>query len=294
MTELNVIAIRITEAAKFRFTISNAQIRATYITNMKLTCAIALASFAVSNAFTAPWTKQSTSSLNMVNFGNEERVQKQEDAVVPTSKEELSKRSTALPFLSRPAALDGSMVGDVGFDPLGLAQSEDQLFQYREAEIKHARLAMLAAVGWPLSEIFDRKLAQAADLSPVVDASDRAPSVLNGGLEKISTAYWAITLLTAAAIDVYGINRSKNAPDYFPGNLGFDPLGLFPKDAEGQRQMQLKELKNGRLAMIAITGFAFQEFATKLAVVDETPFFFTPLGTTLHEQALAGTYVNPN
>jgi hypothetical protein len=58
----------------------------------------------------------------------------------------LSKYSQAIPFLGRPKALKGQYAGDVGFDPLGFAQNEAQLEQYREAEIKHARLAMLVSV----------------------------------------------------------------------------------------------------------------------------------------------------
>ena len=42
---------------------------------------------------------------------------------------------------------DGKMVGDKGFDPLGLADSKEKLAIYREAELKHGRLAMLAALG---------------------------------------------------------------------------------------------------------------------------------------------------
>jgi hypothetical protein len=48
-------------------------------------------------------------------------------------------RSQALPFLPRPAYLDGSLAGDVGFDPFGFAKSESDLMNYREAEVKHAR-----------------------------------------------------------------------------------------------------------------------------------------------------------
>lgn len=33
--------------------------------------------------------------------------------------------SLAVPFLPQPAALDGSMIGDVGFDPLGFATPEN-------------------------------------------------------------------------------------------------------------------------------------------------------------------------
>jgi myo-inositol-1-phosphate synthase len=38
--------------------------------------------------------------------------------------------------------------------------------------------------------------------------------------------------------------------------------------------METAEIKNGRLAMIAITAFAAQEFATGVSVVNETPFLF--------------------
>jgi hypothetical protein len=143
--------------------------------------------------------------------------------------------------------------------------------------------------GWPLSEVLDKKIAAALSLPPILDGSDRAPSLLNGGLGKISPLYWVVTLLAAAAIDFYGIQRSNNnAPGYFPGNLGFDPLGVYPKDAQGQKWMQLAEIKNGRLAMVAITAFAFQEFVTKSGVVDQTPIFFKPANEALQEYANTG------
>ena len=137
--------------------------------------------------------------------------------------------------------------------------------------------------------MFDRKIANLIGATPIVDATDRAPSLLNGGLEKISPIYWVVCLLAAGAIDVYGISQSKkNDPNYFPGNLGFDPLGLYPKDQAGQERMQLAELKNGRLGMIAITAFAVQEFVYSLGVVDETPIFFKPLGQVLSDYTNSG------
>jgi phage tail sheath protein FI len=60
-----------------------------------------------------------------------------------TAKSNTMVMSQALPFLARPAALDGSLVGDVGFDPLGFAKTKSDLLNNREAEIKHGRLAML-------------------------------------------------------------------------------------------------------------------------------------------------------
>merc|ERR1719223_913353 len=68
--------------------------------------------------------------------------------------------SKALPFVAAPKILDGSMPGDVGFDPFGFAGGDKaSLENMREAEIKHGRLAMLAVVGWPLAELWDKKIA---------------------------------------------------------------------------------------------------------------------------------------
>jgi hypothetical protein len=196
--------------------------------------------------------------------------------------------SQALPFMQRPQALDGSLAGDVGFDPLGFAKDADTLMQMREAELKHARLAMLAAAGWPISELADKKLAAMAGLEPLLQSADRAPSVFNGGLGQISPIYWGLCLAGAAAIDLYGIFGASKKDGYTPGDLGFDPLGLYPKDKEGQEWAKLSEIKNGRLAMIAITAFAVQEFVSKTGVVDETPFFFKPFGEVMFEYTNSG------
>jgi len=66
--------------------------------------------------------------------------------------------------------------------------------------VKHGRLAMLAAAGWPISELFDKSITQTLDadfdlnLVPIVDESDRAPSLLNGGLDSISPIFWGLCL----------------------------------------------------------------------------------------------------
>ena len=76
--------------------------------------------------------------------------------LTPTPAPTPAKRKMSFPFQAFDAAavLDGELAGDAGFDPLGLAKDRVSLFEFREAEIKHARLAMLAAVGWPISELY--------------------------------------------------------------------------------------------------------------------------------------------
>jgi hypothetical protein len=272
---------------------------------MKFSATILAATLASVSAFTATTPAKTISSLRMADVAPEE----------PEPEPVLPAMSESMPFMERPAALKGEncllccqrdlplsiscshsslftyttgeLAGDVGFDPLGFAKDEYELRNYREAEIKHARLAMLAAAGWPLSELFDKQIANALHLEPALNSADRVPSVLNGGLDKISPIYWVAVVAMAGAIDVFGIQQ-QGKPGYVAGNLGFDPLGLMPKDEEGKKWMQTAELKNGRLAMIAITAFAVQEAVTKLGVVDETPIFFKPLLTALHEQANAG------
>lgn len=53
--------------------------------------------------------------------------------------------SKAIPFLEAPKYLDGTLAGDMGFDPLKLGKNVEYVYQMREAEIKHGRLAMLVS-----------------------------------------------------------------------------------------------------------------------------------------------------
>merc|ERR1719238_2593512 len=50
--------------------------------------------------------------------------------------------------------------------------------------------------------------------------------------------------------------------DHEAGDLGFDPLSLKPTDPAELKEMQTKELQNGRLAMIAAAGMIAQELAS--------------------------------
>jgi len=147
----------------------------------------------------------------------------------------------------------------------------------REAEIKHSRLAMLAVVGWPLAELWDKTLADAVGLPTLLTKTGESPSILNGGLEKVSPAYWVAIAALAGIVELENMKAKDDKKDYVPGDCNFDPLGMFPSDKQGQMDMMTKEIKHGRIAMMALLGFVVQEAVYGMPVVAETPFFFKPV-----------------
>jgi Chlorophyll A-B binding protein len=184
--------------------------------------------------------------------------------------------SASLPFLRRPQMLDGSLPGDRGFDPFNFSSDPSALTWYRDSEIKHARLAMLAAAGWPIAELFHKAIASNFDLQPILALHDKVPSVLNGGLALTPALFWVAAIQAAATLEAVA---TKNANDgrSEPGDYGFDPLGYMKGKTEAHKFfLKEAEIFNGRIAMLAITGFALQEWLTNMAVVDQTPIFFKP------------------
>eukprot|EP00466_Bigelowiella_natans_P000051 jgi/Bigna1/51419/estExt_Genewise1Plus.C_10030 len=151
------------------------------------------------------------------------------------------------------------------WDPASFTRDADpnQVRRYREAELTHGRVAMLGALGFLVQEKF----------SPLFGGNIDGPAVYHfQEISKIAPSFWYPVFL---AIAIAEVGRAKLGwedpvsgslwglkPSYEPGNLGFDPLGLYPKDASSAVQMKNKELNNGRLAMIALAGFIAQELVT--------------------------------
>jgi hypothetical protein len=201
-----------------------------------------------------------------------------------------------------------NMPGDIGFDPLCLAESTTHLLCYREAEVKHGRLAMLGVAGWVGSELLHEPLARAFGAQSMLDLTDgRAPSVLNGGLGQFGGGIWLAAFALAAVLESVTVSQQfegwqsgSKVWNYVPGDYAFDPLDLRSTVADfwvGRADVQPKtdgekmelvanikaniataEIAHGRMAMLAITGFALQEALWLQPVVDQTPIFFaTPV-----------------
>ena len=160
------------------------------------------------------------------------------------------------------------------FDPLGFGAkaNEATLKRYREAELTHGRVAMLATVGFLVGEKVEGS-------SFLFDASIKGPAITH--LAQVPPLFWAFLIMGIGAaeqtraeigwvdpadvpVDQPGLLRE----DYVPGDLGFDPLGLKPSDPAAFETMQTKELQNGRLAMLAAAGFMAQELADGKGILE--------------------------
>ena len=182
--------------------------------------------------------------------------------------------SASLPFLRRPALLDGTLPGDRGFDPFNFAFDANSLYWQRRAEIKHARLAMLASAGWLAAELLHGPIARALDLPLMLASGDRVPSILNDGLSHAAfPAFWIATIALAAAVEIGESVKENSSSRLDPSDMGFDPLSFLEGKTKKQKFfLREAELFYGRLGMLAITGFAVQEFFLHSAVVDQMPF----------------------
>lgn len=157
--------------------------------------------------------------------------------------------------------LPGNLGPAGDFDPAGFLEgkSELEVYRYREAELTHGRVSMLASLGFIVQEKFHPLFS--GDGGPAIDQIPQLPVwlwvVMTGAIGaaeafRIQTGFRELDGAKAKA-------ETALRPGYYPGDLGFDPLGLKPAGAEEFRLMQEKELAHCRLAMIAAAGFLAQE-----------------------------------
>jgi hypothetical protein len=160
------------------------------------------------------------------------------------------------------------------FDPLGFAEKADEatMKRYREAELTHGRVAMLAFVGFLVGEKVEGS-------SFLFDSQITGPAISH--LSQVPVGFWiALTVVIGAAEQTratIGWVEPENVPvgkagllrsDYTPGDIGFDPLGLKPSDSSELKIMQTKELQHGRLAMLAAAGFLAQELVDGKGIIE--------------------------
>ncbi|CAE8644838.1 unnamed protein product [Polarella glacialis] len=161
-----------------------------------------------------------------------------------------------------PAASSGTRKFDIstqigatdplGFwDPANLCKGDESKFRsYRIAELKHGRVAMMAALGAVSQHFF---------LLP--SFPDDTPRGM-GATETIQGGFGFLIVLGVAGYLETG--RFKQDPNKEPGNFG-DPLNLGQYSFE----MRNKEVNNGRFAMFSILGIIMAENETGKDAVEQ-------------------------
>eukprot|EP00549_Striatella_unipunctata_P017120 CAMPEP_0118702478 /NCGR_PEP_ID=MMETSP0800-20121206/17918_1 /TAXON_ID=210618 ORGANISM="Striatella unipunctata, Strain CCMP2910" /NCGR_SAMPLE_ID=MMETSP0800 /ASSEMBLY_ACC=CAM_ASM_000638 /LENGTH=199 /DNA_ID=CAMNT_0006603693 /DNA_START=45 /DNA_END=644 /DNA_ORIENTATION=- len=154
--------------------------------------------------------------------------------------------SKSLPFLVKPEKLDGSMAGDVGFDPMGLSEIQVDLKYARWAELKHGRICMLAIVGMLFQEY---GIHIPGERFVTTDPIEAIGSVGFAGNAQVFALIGAIELGT----------YERHYGEGTPGDIGWDLIGVLKgkSDEEVQKAME-QEIQHSRLAMIAFTGALIQ------------------------------------
>lgn len=163
------------------------------------------------------------------------------------------KEGNWLPGADTPKYLD-SLPASYGFDPLGLASSVDLRDRFQESELIHSRWAMAGVAGVLAVEL----LGQGNWITAQEWAREgRSPTFLG-----VPLPFNFGTILAINGILIAGAETrrtfAKDEERKYPGGA-FDPLGWSKGDVE---DLKVKELKNGRLAMLAFLGFVAQYGAT--------------------------------
>mmetsp|Transcript_14163 Transcript_14163/g.20922 ORF Transcript_14163/g.20922 Transcript_14163/m.20922 type:complete len:241 (-) Transcript_14163:94-816(-) len=174
------------------------------------------------------------------------------------------------------AGLPGAVAPLGEFDPLGFTKDlpVQEIKRFREAEVTHGRVAMMASLGYLVAEHFhpffggavtgpaNSHLAQVHEQAPFFFAF-LVSSIATWELGRAIIGWEAPLKAIVENQELEGRTWfTKLNENYYPGDIGFDPLRLKPKDAQEFAELQTKELNNGRLAMLATIGMMVQEQVT--------------------------------
>ena len=158
------------------------------------------------------------------------------------------------------------MAGDVGFDPLGLSEINGvgiDLYWLREAEVKHARVAMLAAAGNVWVEVFGP--APGCEAATAKNQMDSFWQLWEVHPQYPTAAF--IMIMFVEAISGIAATSGRESGMREPGDFGFNPFKLAD-DSAAMMKYKEQEIANGRLAMWAAAGQIMQGMTTGEGAVE--------------------------
>ena len=141
------------------------------------------------------------------------------------------------------------------FDPLNLAANEEALYRRRCVEIKHGRVAMAAVVGLLVPDMVST-LPGTLSYSKNLQFSD-VPTGL-ATFRALPPLGWAQLVAFIGFLELVALRQDTQKD---PGDVGGEGW-LVRYDEPSRSTKLLVELKNGRLAMLAVTGMLVSEGVT--------------------------------
>merc|ERR1711935_248242 len=152
--------------------------------------------------------------------------------------------SKSIPFLVRPEKCDGTLAGDLGFDPMRISDIQQDLTYARWAELKHGRVCMLALVGMVVQ--------QSGIHLPGAQFTN---TDVFGAIGTVGFTANAQVLMVIGIIE--GINFNKHYDGSTPGEIGWE--GNWASLTDSQKAFRKEsEIVHCRLAMIAFVGAIVQ------------------------------------
>lgn len=143
-------------------------------------------------------------------------------------------------------------------------------FSFKESELKHSRIAILAVIGRLTAESIHPNLALILHIDNLLVNKEMVPSLLNGGLNNIKPIFSIFTLLYISLIELIYLIETfdiTNKKEYI--NNIFDPLNIYNNKSTIEKNKILNiELNFGRISMLLSTWFTYYEFITKQSIIN--------------------------
>ena len=149
------------------------------------------------------------------------------------------------------------------FDPLGLAD-DDNFAIYREAELKHGRVAMLATLGMVLQDFFRNELIPDLYLSKSLELRFQDVPCGLQAIGVVPREGWLQILLAVGFVDTFVLVQRD--ADAMPADYGVGYFGLVDK-ARHENELEA-EIEVGRLAMVAFLIQVLEELVTGQTVAE--------------------------